>query len=103
MRTKENLRPFVLMICAVLALSIAPAYAFHAEPAIDPECAEKAADDIRVAAPLSEGTPTATAVNEPPVTQTPSDPPSCTDRRGARHRRALIRLLAEVARAAAQR
>jgi hypothetical protein len=103
MRTKENLTPFVLVTCAVLALSIAPAYAFHAEPANNPECAEKAADDVRVPAPLSEATPTATAVNEPPVTEPPADPPSCTDRRGARHRRALIRFLAEVARAAAQR
>ncbi|HEX6640928.1 MAG TPA: hypothetical protein VF215_07430 [Thermoanaerobaculia bacterium] len=102
MRTREHSTPFVLVTCAVLALSIAPAYAFKAETANDPECAEKAAADIRVPPPLSEATPAVTAVNQPPVTQTPADPPSCTDRRSAKHRRALIRLLAELARAAAQ-
>ena len=44
------------------------------------------------------------SVNQPPGTHTPNEPPSCTDRPNARHNKlALIRILAEVARAAARK
>jgi hypothetical protein len=118
MRTRGNEKFGALMICGLISLQGLPSYA--SEPMVPknvPGNAESVALPCldtgerpaeAVPAPTSrpnKGHSTqfvtdGSAVNQPPATQTPTDAPSCTSRTRTRYARALVRLLAEVARAA---
>lgn len=66
----------------------------------EPSPSRAVAVDRDAQAPLQQES--AAAVNQPRTTEKAGERPSCTDRSRARLKRVLVRVLAEVARAAAQ-